>query len=102
MAFTVLYDTCALYPNTQRNLLIRLARTGLVRARWSVAILEELDRALEERAVTPEKRRRLFELMNAAYRTVLLKGSKHSSATSSCPMPTTGMCWRRPLRSAPR
>lgn len=74
MAFTVLYDTCALYPNTQRNLLIRLARTGLVRARWSVAILEELDRALEERAVTPEKRRRLFELMNAAVPDCLVEG----------------------------
>jgi hypothetical protein len=33
MAFAVVYDTCALYPNTQRNLLIRVARAGLVRAR---------------------------------------------------------------------
>jgi PIN domain len=66
MAFTVLYDTCALYPNTQRNLLIRLARTGLVRARWSAGILAELDRALAERPVARDKRRRLFELMNAA------------------------------------
>lgn len=66
MAFTVLYDTCALYPNTQRNLLIRLARSGMVRARWSATILEELDRALGERAIPSDKRQRLFELMNAA------------------------------------
>jgi PIN domain len=74
MAFTVLYDTCALYPNTQRNLLIRLARTGLVRARWSAGILVELDRALAERPVAQDKRRRLFELMNAAVPDCLVEG----------------------------
>jgi predicted nucleic acid-binding protein len=66
VAFTVLYDTCALFPTTQRNLLIRLARSGLVRARWSAGILEELDRGLAKRGVIEEKRARLFRLMNAA------------------------------------
>lgn len=74
MAFAVLYDTCALYPNTQRNLLIRLGRTGMVRARWSAAILDELDRALAERAIARDKRQRLFELMNAAVPDCLVEG----------------------------
>jgi len=74
MAFTVLYDTCALYPNTRRNLLIRSARTSMVRARWSRAILDELDRALEERAIAANKRQRLFEMMNAAVRDCLVEG----------------------------
>lgn len=74
MAFTVLYDTCALYPNTQRNLLIRLARTGMVRVRRSPAILDELDRALEERSIAAAKRQRLFEMMNAAVPDCLVEG----------------------------
>lgn len=74
MAFTVLYDTCALYPTTQRNLLIRLARTGLVRARWSAGILEELDRNLAKRGIAGDKRERLFRLMKAAVRDCVVAG----------------------------
>jgi len=41
MAFIVLYDACVLYPAPLRDLLIRIARTGIVRARWSEEILDE-------------------------------------------------------------
>lgn len=46
MAFVVLYDACVLYPAPLRDLLIRLANKGLVRARWSDAILDECFRSI--------------------------------------------------------
>jgi hypothetical protein len=46
----------------------------MVRARWSPAILDELDRALEERAISADKRQRLFEMMNAAVPDCLVEG----------------------------
>ena len=38
---TALYDSCVLYPAPLRDLLVRLAGTGLFRARWTNAIHEE-------------------------------------------------------------
>nr|WP_020467364.1 hypothetical protein [Singulisphaera acidiphila] len=39
--FTAVYDACALYPAPLRDLLMQLALTDLVRARWSDMIHEE-------------------------------------------------------------
>lgn len=39
--FTVLYDACVLYPAPLRDLLARLARTGVFRAKWTEHIHEE-------------------------------------------------------------
>nr|WP_293862863.1 hypothetical protein [Steroidobacter sp.] len=36
--FVAIYDACVLYPAPLRDLLIRLALTGLFRAKWSTAI----------------------------------------------------------------
>lgn len=47
MAFTVVYDACTLYPAPLRDLLMRLARSGIVRARWSERILDECFRSIE-------------------------------------------------------
>lgn len=41
MAFVVLYDACVLYPAPVRDLLLRVALAGVVRARWSDEILDE-------------------------------------------------------------
>jgi hypothetical protein len=41
VAFVVLYDACVLYPAALRDLLIRVALKGLVRARWTEEILDE-------------------------------------------------------------
>jgi hypothetical protein len=41
MPFVVLYDACVLYPAPLRDLLIRLARTGLFQAKWTDKILDE-------------------------------------------------------------
>jgi hypothetical protein len=39
MAFIVVYDANVLVGNTQRDLLIRIAQTGLVQAKWTDRIL---------------------------------------------------------------
>jgi predicted nucleic acid-binding protein len=41
-SFTVVYDACVLYPAPLRDLLIRLGGSGIVRARWSEEILDEM------------------------------------------------------------
>ena len=35
MAFIVIYDANVLYPNTLRDLLIRIAQSGTVQAKWT-------------------------------------------------------------------
>ena len=35
MTFVVIYDANVLYPSTLRDVLIRLAQTGLVQAKWT-------------------------------------------------------------------
>jgi predicted nucleic acid-binding protein len=76
MAFTVVYDANVLYPNTLRDLLIRIAQSGLVKAKWTSEILDEMLSALQRnRADIPqEKLDRLRDLMNAAVRDCLVSG----------------------------
>jgi hypothetical protein len=38
----VVYDASVLYPSTLRDLLIRLAQSGLVTAKWTDRILDEV------------------------------------------------------------
>jgi len=42
MAFVVVYDANVLYPSTLRDVLIRVALTGLVQAKWTDDILDEV------------------------------------------------------------
>ncbi len=76
MAFVVLYDACVPYPAPLRDLLVRLANTGIVRARWSELILDECFRnILENRpALKPESLKRTRELMTQAVPDCLVKG----------------------------
>jgi hypothetical protein len=46
MAFVALYDACVLYPVSLRDLLVRLAMTGLFRGRWTDEILDECFRGI--------------------------------------------------------
>lgn len=48
MAFVVIYDACVLYPAPLRDLLLRIALSGLVRARWTDEILDECFRNIAE------------------------------------------------------
>jgi predicted nucleic acid-binding protein len=63
-----LYDANVLYPAPLRDLLVRLARTPLVGARWSNAIHDEWMRnVLKNRPdLRPEQLNRTRELMEAA------------------------------------
>lgn len=45
-SFVVIYDACVLYPAPLRDMLLRLARAGLVRARWTDRIIEECFRSI--------------------------------------------------------
>ncbi len=76
MTFTVVYDANVLYPNTLRDLLIRIAQSGIVQAKWTTEILAEMAAALtRNRPDTPSSRLdRLQGLMNTAVRDCLVSG----------------------------
>lgn len=75
MSFIVVYDACVLYPNTLRDLLIRLHQAGLVQARWTEQILDEVSRALTKTRpdITAEQVQKLRTNMVAAVRDCLVK-----------------------------
>ena len=76
MAFIVVYDANVLYPNTLRDLLIRISQAGLVQAKWTNEILDEMLRALNRNRpdIPPDKLDRLRQLMNGAVRDSLVSG----------------------------
>lgn len=76
MAFVVLYDACVLYPAPLRDLLVRLAMTGTVRARWSEPILDECFRNIlaNRTDLKPEALTRTRELMTQAVPDCMVTG----------------------------
>lgn len=90
MPFIVLYDANALYPNAQRDLLIRIAREGLVQAKWSDQILDEMvrSRARNHPDVPQEKLDRLRNLMNEAVADCLVSG--YEDLVDALKLPDTG------------
>lgn len=70
MAFIAVYDANVLYPNLLRDLLIRIAQSGLVQAKWTDQILDEVfDNLRENRPdLAPEKLTRTRDLMCNAIR----------------------------------
>ncbi|WP_447925903.1 PIN domain-containing protein [Georgenia muralis] len=76
MSFVVLYDANVLYPSTLRDLLIRVAQAGLVQAKWTDQILDEVfDNLASNRPdLEPQRLARTRELMNLAVRDCLVKG----------------------------
>ena len=69
MAFIVVYDANAMYGSTPRDLLIRIARAGLVQAKWTEDILDEVFGSLARNRpdIAQEKLTRLRELLRAAF-----------------------------------
>ena len=65
---TALYDASVLYPSLTRNLLVHLATSGLVAARWTEQIQDEWTRnLLQDRPdLTAERLARTRRLMDAA------------------------------------
>lgn len=77
MSFIVVYDANVLYPNTLRDLLIRIAQQPhLVQAKWTRKILDEMLGALRRNRpdIDEAKAERLRERMNAAVRDCLVEG----------------------------
>lgn len=88
MAAVVVYDACVLHPAPLRDLLIRLSRAGLVRARWTDAILDECFRSILRRRpelAAPLKRTRA--LMTAAVPDCLIDGYADLMDTFELPDP---------------
>jgi predicted nucleic acid-binding protein len=76
VAFTVVYDACVLYPAPLRDLLLRVAMTGVVRARWSEPILDECFRSIlaQRPELSAEALARTRELMNRAIPDCMVTG----------------------------
>lgn len=76
MPFVVVYDANVLYPSTLRDLLIRIAQAGLVQAKWTEQILDEVFRSITRNRPDLDRQRldRTRALMNRAVRDCLVTG----------------------------
>ncbi|SDT73425.1 Predicted nucleic acid-binding protein, contains PIN domain [Actinoplanes derwentensis] len=65
-----MYDASVLYPSTLRDLLIRIAQSGLVQAKWTEEILDEMFAALRRQRpdLDPERLDRTRSMMGTAVR----------------------------------
>lgn len=74
--FVAVYDACVLYPAPLRDLLVRLALTGLFRAKWSSQIHDEWTRsALKSRPdLSLDRLQRTRDLMDRAVPDCLVTG----------------------------
>lgn len=87
MAFVVIYDANVLYPSLLRDVLIRVAQRGMVRARWTERILDEvfLNLVSNRPDLDRTKLARTRELMNASVRDVLIEGYEPLIPTVNLP-----------------
>jgi hypothetical protein len=76
VAFDATYDACVLHPAGLRDLLVRLAMTGMYRAHWSNDILDEMVRSILRRRpdLTSAQLERTRQLMCDAVRDCLTTG----------------------------
>jgi hypothetical protein len=74
--FVAIFDACVLHPAPLRDLLVRLAITGLFRARWTEQIHQEWMRSLRARRpdLADAQLERTRRLMDEAVRDCLVKG----------------------------
>jgi hypothetical protein len=74
--FTVVYDACVLYPAAVRDLVVEIARSGLLRAKWTARIHAEwINAATRARPDLNRSRlERAAELMNKAVPDCLVAG----------------------------
>jgi predicted nucleic acid-binding protein len=76
------------HGNTCRDLLFRVARAGLVQAKWSEDILDELVRSLARRGIgTPEGRERLRGLVANSVADCMVTGYKPLIESVTLPDP---------------
>ena len=86
---TAVYDANILYPAPLRDLFIRLAQAGLVRARWTETIHDEwLRNVLKDNPqLSPERLARTRTLMNEAVRDCLVTGYEELIDSLTLPDP---------------
>jgi predicted nucleic acid-binding protein len=86
---TAVYDANILYPAPVRDLFIRIAQAGLVRARWTEAIHDEWIRGVlkDNPHLSAERLSRTRTLMNEAVRDCLVTGYEELIASLSLPDP---------------
>jgi predicted nucleic acid-binding protein len=86
---TAVYDANLLYPAPLRDLFIRLAQAGLVRARWTETIHDEwLRNVLKDNPqLSPERLARTRTLMDEAVRDCLVTGYEELIDSLSLPDP---------------
>jgi hypothetical protein len=84
-----LYDANILYPAPMRDLFIRIAQAGLVRARWTDAIHDEWMRNVlkDKPHLSAERLARTRGLMNEAVRDCLVTGYVDLIASLTLPDP---------------
>lgn len=89
MAFVALFDACVLYPAPLRDLLLRLALTGLFHARWSPQIQAEwMNAAIRERPELATALQRTRGLMDAAIDDCIVSG--HEPLIPTLQLPDAG------------
>lgn len=76
MAFVTIYDANVLYPNTLRDLLVRIGQSGIVQAKWTDVILDEMLRSLAKNRPDIDKAKLalLRDRMNGAVGNALVTG----------------------------
>lgn len=89
MAFVVVYDACVLHPAPLRDLLIRIAGTGVVQAKWTDRILDECFASILRRLphLLPQKLEATRAAMNLAVPDVLVSGYESLIADVDLPDP---------------
>ena len=104
MPFVVIYDANALYGNAQRDLLIRIARSGLVQAKWTDEIMDEMIGSLGKKRpdIGEDKLVRLRELMNGAVADCLVTGYEPLTETLELRDPDDRHVSLQPLRAEPK
>ncbi|WP_234824079.1 PIN domain-containing protein [Bremerella cremea] len=86
---TVVYDANILYPAPLRDLFMRLAHAGLVRARWTEMIHDEWIRSVlrDNQATSLARLTRTKTLMNQAVRDCLVTGYEELIPSLTLPDP---------------
>lgn len=89
MSIPVVYDACVLYGNEVRDLLIRIAITGMVRAHWTDEILDEAfgNLAANRPDLSPERLAVTRERMNIAVPGALVSGYEALAGALKLPDP---------------
>ena len=89
MPLIAIYDACVLHPAPVRDLLLRLAVAGTVRARWTERILDECFASIRRMRpdLSPERLARTRDLINRAVPDCLIDGYERFVRGLSLPDP---------------